>query len=94
MFAKIILSLSVLATTMLFGMSVEQLNSASKAELMAIKGIGEKKADEIIKERQTRKFVSIQDLSRVKGIGDSIVANVKNDVKTVNNKKKTKKTAS
>ncbi|AKF25891.1 hypothetical protein YH65_01065 [Sulfurovum lithotrophicum] len=69
-------------------MSLHQLNTASKSELMEINGIGEKKADAIIKERKKGKFKSFEDFQRVEGIGEQTAKNVKNDVKV---KKDTKK---
>lgn len=95
MFKKMIVGLLVLATSTVFGMSLSQLNSASKKELMEINGIGEVKADAILKERRKGKFKSFEDFQRVEGIGEQTAANLKNnvkssdDVKTV--KKKTKK---
>lgn len=95
MFKKMIVGLLVLATSTVFGMSLSQLNSASKKELMEINGIGEVKADAILKERRKGKFKSFEDFQRVEGIVEQTAANLKNnvkssdDVKTV--KKKTKK---
>ena len=92
MLKKIITGCVVLATSSLFGMSLNQLNSASKAELTKINGIGDAKADAIIKERQKGKFKSFEDFQRVEGIGEQTAQNVKNDV-TSSNKKVTKKTS-
>jgi len=91
MLKKMIVSLLVLATTTLFGMSLSQVNSASKAELMEINGIGDVKAAAIIKERKKGKFKSFQDLQRVEGIGEQTAANVKNNVKSSADVKKVKK---
>jgi len=81
MLKKIIAGFLVLATSTLFGMSLKQLNSASKAELMEIKGIGESKATAILNERKKGKFTSFDDFQRVKGIGEKTAKNVKDDVK-------------
>ncbi len=92
MFKKIIASFLILATTALFGMSLSQLNKASKAELMEINGIGEVKASAIIKERRKGAFKSFSDLERVDGVGAQIAANAKNDIKSGDKVKKVKKT--
>jgi len=93
MFKKIIAVFLLLATTTLFGMSLSSLNSASKAELMEINGIGEKKANAILKERRKGKFKSFEDFQRVEGIGTQTAANVKAGVKSGDKvKKSTKKT--
>lgn len=81
MFKKIITSFLILATTSVFGMSLNQLNKADKQELMEINGIGEAKAEAIIKERKKGKFKSFEDFQRVNGVGPSLADNVKNDVK-------------
>ena len=93
MLKKVMAGLLVLATSSLFGMSLNKLNSASKAELMMINGIGEKKADAIIKERRKGKFKSFEDFQRVEGIGEETAKNVKNDVKNKTETKSTKKSS-
>ncbi|MFT7880675.1 MAG: helix-hairpin-helix domain-containing protein [Sulfurimonas sp.] len=82
MFKKIILGLLLFAGTSLMAMSVGELNKASKEDLMTIKGIGEAKAEAIISERKKGSFKSVDEMSRVKGVGPAIVENVKNDVKS------------
>jgi competence protein ComEA len=82
MLKKVIAGFLVLATSTLFGMSLKQLNSASKTELMEINGIGEAKANAIIKERKKGKFKSFEDFQRVEGIGEQTAKNVKNDIKS------------
>jgi competence protein ComEA len=91
MLTRVIAMFLVVATTSLFGMSLSKLNSASKAELMEINGIGEVKANAIIKERRKGKFKSFDDLTRVEGIGEQTAANVKNDVKAAKDVKKVSK---
>ena len=92
MLKKVTVGFLVLVTSTLFGMSLNKLNSASKAELMEINGIGEAKAAAIIKERKKGKFKSFEDFQRVEGIGEQTAANVKNDVKSSADVKKVKKT--
>ena len=75
--------LLIFATTTVFGMNLSQMNKASKADLMQINGVGEVKAEAIIKERRKGKFKSFGDLSsRVKGIGKQVSANIKNGTKS------------
>jgi len=87
MFKKIMAGVLILSASALFGMSLNKLNTATKTELMEIRGIGEKKADAIIKERRKSKFRSFEDLQRVEGIGEKTAMNVKNDVKVKSNAK-------
>ena len=91
MFKKIIVGFLVLATSTLFGMSLNQLNNASKTELMEINGIGEVKANAIIKERRKGKFKSFEDFQRVEGIGEQTSKNVRNNVKSQSDVKKVTK---
>ena len=82
MLKRVMAGVLILSLTSLFGMSLKALNEADKTELMEIKGIGEAKADAIIKERENGKFKSFEDFTRVKGIGEAAANNVKNDVKS------------
>ncbi len=91
MVKKVIAGFLVLATSTVFGMSLNQLNGASKAELIEINGIGEAKATAIIKERKKGKFKSFEDFQRVEGIGEQTAANVKNNVKSSSDVKKSTK---
>ncbi len=56
------------------------LNSASKAELMSISGIGEKKAELIIAFREKQAFQSVKDLEKVKGFGVKLLEKIKDKV--------------
>jgi len=90
MFKKILLTFLILSLSTLFAMSLSTLNSASKEELMQINGIGEKKAEAILKERKNGKFKSYEDLSsRVKGIGKQSTSNLQQGIK--NGEKVTKR---
>ena len=94
MFKHFIATLLLTSSTMLFAMSISEVNSATKEELMKINGIGDKKASAIIKERKKGKFKSFDDLKQVSGIGDKMVSNIKNDVKSKTTKKSSTKTSS
>jgi len=75
-----ILVLLALTASFLAAINVQK---ASKDDLMCIKGIGEKKADAIIKYRKSNKLTSAKDLLKIKGFGEVLVANVKKDIKSV-----------
>ena len=77
---KKILLLTTMSASLLF--SAINLQTASKEQLMCIKGIGEKKADLIIKYRKTNKIKSADDLLEIKGFGKGLVAKVKKGEKT------------
>ena len=70
---------------MLLGLSASflfaqiNLQTASKDELMAIKGIGPKKAEQIMEYRKTNTITNADDLKNIKGFGSSIVDEVKKD---------------
>ena len=83
-----------LSVSLLF--SAINVQTASKDELMCIKGIGDKKADAIIKYRKSNKLKSADDLINIKGLGKVIIQNVKNNVKSVacGGKKSAKKSTS
>ena len=50
------------------------INTATVAELKTLKGVGEKKAEEILKYRQDNgNFASIDDLTKVKGINQNLI---------------------
>lgn len=87
---KKILFFMVLSASFLFSIN---LQTASKDELMCIKGIGEKKANSVLKYRKTNKLKSADDLLEIKGFGKGLVKNVKNNTKSVacGGKKNTKK---
>jgi competence protein ComEA len=91
MLKKMIAGILVFGMGSLFAMSLSQLNSASKAELMEINGIGEVKAAAIIKERRKGKFKSFEDVQRVVGIGEQTADNIRRGVKNSNDAKKVAK---
>ena len=67
----------LLVATMISLFAID-INTATKAEFVKIKGIGEKKAEKIIAYRDEHgKFTNIDDLKNVKGIGNKIVSIIK-----------------
>lgn len=85
---KKIVALLVLGCSFLFAQI--NLQTATKEELMGVKGIGDKKAEQILEYRKTNKINTPDDLKNIKGFGDSIIGNVKNadsSVKETANKK-------
>ena len=90
MFKRMIGLVLIFGVTMAFGMTIKEVNKASKEELVQIKGIGDAKADAIIKARKEEKFKSFDDLEKVKGVGPALVKNIKDDVKVKEDKKKEK----
>ena len=83
---KKILLLLLLSVGML--LASINLNTATKGELMSIKGVGDKKSDQIIKYRKTNSLNSADDLKNIKGFGPALINNVKKDVKTKGKSKK------
>lgn len=56
------------------------INTATKDELVKVKGIGEKKAERIIAYREEHgEFKSVDELKKVKGIGNKIVEIIKSE---------------
>ena len=74
-----ILAMIVLGVSLLFG--AVDINKASKSELMTLNGIGEKKADAIIKYRKDTCFQNVNGLLKVKGIGPKFLEKNKKDLK-------------
>lgn len=56
------------------------INSASKEELMSLNGIGESTATKIIEYRKTQKFLEIEDIMNVSGIGNSKFDKIKDNI--------------
>ena len=56
------------------------INSASKKELMALNGIGEKTAAAIIAYREKHLFKSIEEIQKIKGIGKKRFEAIKSEI--------------
>lgn len=57
------------------------INRASEAELQTLSGIGPAKAAAIVQDREENgPFQSVEDLTRVSGIGDKTLENIKDDI--------------
>lgn len=82
---KKIIVLLILSFSFIFG--AINLQTASKNELMSIKGIGPVKAEQIMMYRKSTKINSVDDLKNIKGFGPSIISNIKGN----NTAPKTKK---
>jgi len=78
---KKIIAMLVLCSSFVLAIN---LQTATKEELMNIKGIGEKKAEQILEYRKINSIKSLEDLRNIKGFGDSIINNIRNDVKVKN----------
>lgn len=57
------------------------INTATKEELLTLSGIGESKADAIVKYREENgKFKTIEDIKNVSGIGDALFEKIKDNI--------------
>ena len=78
----------LLALAMWFAISgvalaVVNVNTATKEELTSLKGVGEKRAQEIINYRtKNDPFKTVDDLEKVPGIGPGIMKQIRSEVTT------------
>lgn len=56
------------------------INTATKEELMTLDGIGETTANKIITYRRTKRFLEIEDLMNVSGIGEAKFSKIKDSI--------------
>ena len=69
------------------------INTATKEELVSLKGVGEKRAQEILDYRKKNgNFKSVDDLEKVPGIGPGLMKQIRSEV-TVTGKTSADKTA-
>lgn len=82
---KIILVTLLFIPGILFA-EVININTADKATLVALKGIGEKRAEAIIAYRdQYGPFKSVDELAEISGIGQSIVDDNRENISITDN---------
>jgi competence protein ComEA len=75
---RFMVSLFLLLTLTGFAYAAVDLNTASKAELQTVKGIGPGRAEAIIEYRKTKgPFAKVDDLKKVKGFGAKTVAKLR-----------------
>jgi len=64
-------------------LAVVNINTATKEELTSLKGVGEKRAQEIINYRtKNGPFKTVDDLEKVPGIGPGIMKQIRSEVTT------------
>ena len=70
-------TLLVLALSSLALFAAVDINHASVKELQSVKGIGPKKAEQIVAYRKAHCFQSVDELTKIKGIGKKTVQKLK-----------------
>ena len=64
-------------------LAVVNINTATKEELTSLKGVGEKRAQEIISYRtKNGPFKTVDDLEKVPGIGPGIMKQIRSEITT------------
>ena len=71
--AILVCMLAVLYMTPVMGQGKININTASKEQLMTMKGVGEAIAQRIIEYREATPFQTIEDIVKVKGIGTKLL---------------------
>ncbi len=78
----VLIVLTFLFLTVNLAIAAVNINTADKATLTSLPGVGEKKAEAIIKYRKEHPFKNIKDLQNVKGIGPKIYKNLAKEITT------------
>ena len=74
MLRKFVFIVFISLSPTLFANEAVDINTADKEMLMSVNGIGEKRAEDIISYRKENgEFMSVQELTNIKGIGQSMV---------------------
>lgn len=80
---KLILALFMCLVLAGTASAIVNINTATKEELTSLKGIGDKRAQEIIDYRKKNgDFKSVDDLEKVPGIGPGIMKQIRSQVST------------
>ena len=80
MFRKACFAVLFFIFSSVFGFAAVNINTATQKELMTLNGIGEAKAKAIIEYRTKNRFKKKEDIMNVKGIGQGIFDNIKNEI--------------
>ncbi len=75
-----ILAILVLGFSLMFG--AVDINSASVKELSSLKGVGTKKAEAIVAYRKAHCFKNVDEIVKVKGIGEKFLQKNRKNLKT------------
>jgi competence protein ComEA len=90
---KLLLALVLWFAVAGIAVAAVNINTATKEELTSLKGVGEKRAQEIIDYRKKNgDFKSVDDLEKVPGIGPGIMKQIRSEV-SVTGKTTTTKSA-
>lgn len=80
---KLLLALAMWFAITGVALAVVNINTATKEELTSLKGVGEKRAQEIINYRtKNGPFKTVDDLEKVPGIGPGIMKQIRSEVTT------------
>jgi competence protein ComEA len=80
---KMLLALAMWFAISGVALAVVNINTATKEELTSLKGVGEKRAQEIINYRtKNGPFKTVDDLEKVPGIGPGIMKQIRSEVTT------------
>jgi competence protein ComEA len=78
---KLLLVLAIWFTVMGTAMAVVNINTATKEDLTTLKGVGEKRAQEIIDYRKKNgDFKSVDELEKVPGVGPGLMKQIRSQV--------------
>ena len=67
-----------------FAAAKVNLNTATTAQLVELKGVGEKTAQHIVEYREKKKFETVDELVNVKGIGQKTLEKIRDQITVTN----------